>query len=156
MREGGSMSRSHHKGGEPSQRMLRVAELVRHAMSEMLTRGYVNDPVLDGHVTTIPKVQMSPDLKCATVFVLPLGGKDTDAVLGALERHRKTFRAEVARMVNLKFAPDVRFRIDDSFENAAAIDALLNSPKVRQDTADMAEDAGHQEETEQQTGKRPN
>lgn len=132
------MSRSHHKGGEPSQRMLRVAELVRQAMSELLARGYVNDPILDGHVTTVSKVQMSPDLKCATVFVLPLGGKDRKEVLAALENHRKTFRAEVAGKVNLKFAPDVRFRIDDSFENAAAIDELLNSPKVRQDTADRS------------------
>lgn len=136
------MSRSHQKGGEPSQRMLRVGELVRHAVSEMLTRGYVNDPVLDGHVTTIPKVQMSPDLKCATVFVMPLGGKDNDAVLAALEKHRKTFRAEVASKVNLKFAPDIRFRLDDSFANSAAIDALLNSPKVLQDTAKADEPAG--------------
>ncbi|MCC2096472.1 MAG: 30S ribosome-binding factor RbfA [Hyphomicrobiales bacterium] len=150
------MSRSHHKGGEPSQRMLRVAELVRHAMSELLTRGYVNDPVLDGHVTTIPKVQMSPDLKCATVFVLPLGGKDNDDVLSALERHRKTFRAEVARKVNLKFAPDVRFRIDDSFDNAAAIDALLSSPKVRQDTADMSEDDDGGDNSNSTAGSRPN
>ncbi len=129
------MSRSHQRGGEPSQRMLRVGELVRHAVSEMLTRGYVNDPVLDGHVTTVPKVQMSPDLKCATVFILPLGGKDQDDVLAALQKHRKLFRSEVARMVSLKFAPDIRFRIDDSFDNAAQIDALLNTPKVRRDTA---------------------
>ena len=129
------MSRSHQRGGEPSQRMLRVGELVRHAVSEMLTRGYVNDPVLDGHVTTVPKVQMSPDLKCATVYILPLGGKDQDDVLAALQKHRKLFRAEVARTVSLKFAPDIRFRIDDSFDNAAQIDALLNTPKVRRDTA---------------------
>lgn len=134
------MSRSHHKGGEPSQRMLRVGELIRHAMSGLLTRGYVNDAMLDGHVITIPKVQMSPDLKCATVFVLPLGGKDSDMVLEALDKHRKTFRAEVARTINLKFAPDLRFRIDDSFDNAAAIDALLNSPKVRRDTAETGEE----------------
>ena len=145
------MSRSHHKGGEPSQRMLRVAELVRHAVSEMLTRGYVNDPVLDGHVTTISKVQMSPDLKCATVFILPLGGKDRDEVLAALDKYRKTFRGEVARKVNLKFAPDVRFRIDDSFENASAIDALLNSPKVRQDTA--YQDEARQDPPAQQDGQ---
>ncbi|MDP4594191.1 MAG: 30S ribosome-binding factor RbfA [Beijerinckiaceae bacterium] len=129
------MSRSHQKGGEPSQRMLRVGELVRHAVSELLTRGHVNDPVLDGHVTTISKVQMSPDLKSATIFVLPLGGGDSVEVLAALEKYRKTFRGEVARKVNLKVAPDVRFRIDDSFDNASAIDALLNSPKVRQDTS---------------------
>lgn len=140
------MSRSHHKGGEPSQRMLRVGELVRHAMSELLTRVYVSDPVLDGHVTTIPKVRMSPDLKCATVFVLPLGGKDNEQVLAALDRHRKTFRAEIAKTINLKFAPDLRFRIDDSFDNADAIDALLNSPKVRQDTgaeSDTAPNSGN-------------
>jgi ribosome-binding factor A len=115
--------------------MLRVAELVRHTMSELLTRGSVSDAVLEGHVTTISKVQMSPDLKCATVFVLPLGSKDNDAVLAALDKHRKTFRAEVAGRINLKFAPDLRFRLDDSFDNGAAIDSLLNSPKVRQDTA---------------------
>ena len=135
------MSRSHHKGGEPTQRMLRVGELVRHALSELLARGHISDPVLEGHVTTVPKVQMSPDLKCATVFILPLGGKDNDPVLEAFNRHRKTFRAEVAKMINLKFAPDLRFRIDDSFDNAAAIDALLNSPKVRQDTAAPDESA---------------
>ena len=127
------MSRSHQKGGDPSNRMLRVGELVRHAMCELLSRGYVNDPVLNGHAITVPKVTMSADLKCANVLVLPLGGKDSNDVLAALERHRKAFRAEVARRVNLKFAPDLRFRLDDSFDNAAEIDALLNSPKVRQD-----------------------
>ena len=127
------MSRAHQKGGEPSQRMLRVGELVRHAMSELLTRGELNDPVLDTHVVTVPRVKMSPDLKLATVYVMPLGGQDGEPVLAALDRHRKFLRGEVARKINLKFAPDVRFRIDDSFDNAAHIDQLLNSPQVRRD-----------------------
>lgn len=136
------MSRSHQKGGEPSQRMLRVGELVRHAMSELLTRGELNDPVLDTHVVTVPRVKMSPDLKLATVYVMPLGGGDSQPVLAALDRHRKFLRGEVARKINLKFAPDVRFRIDDTFENASKIDRLLNSPQVRRDTALSDDDAG--------------
>jgi len=127
------MSRSHQKGGEPSQRMLRVGELVRHAMSELLARGSLNDPVLDAHVVTVPRVRMSPDLKLATIYVMPLGGSDREAVLEALDGHRKFLRGEVARKINMKFAPDIRFRIDDAFDNADKIDALLNSPKVRQD-----------------------
>ncbi len=135
------MSRSHQKGGEPSQRMLRVAELVRHAMSESLARGALNDPVLDSHVVTVPRVRMSPDLKLATIYVMPLGGSDREAVLGALDNHRKVLRGEVARKINMKFAPDIRFRTYDAFDNADKIDALLNSPKVRQDlSAPAAED----------------
>ena len=71
------MSRADHNGGEPSQRMLRVGELIRHALAELLTRGEINDPVLEGHVVTVPDVRMCPDLKLATVYVMPLGGKDT-------------------------------------------------------------------------------
>lgn len=127
------MSRNHKKGGEPSQRMLRVAELVRHAMSELLTRGELNDPVLETHVVTVPRVRMSPDLKLATIYVMPLGGGDSDLVLKALARHARFLRGEVARRINLKFAPDVRFRLDESFEKAARIDHLLNSPQVRRD-----------------------
>lgn len=130
------MSRTHQKGGEPSQRMLRVGELVRHAMSELLTRGSLNDPVLDTHVVTVPRVRMSPDLKLATIYVMPLGGSDAAPVIEALERHRKMLRGEVARRINLKFAPDIRFRIDETFDNAARIDDLLNSPQVRRDLSD--------------------
>ena len=127
------MSRSHHKGGEPSQRMLRVAELIRHAAAELLTRGAIDDPVLASHVVTVPSVKMSPDLKLATMYVMPLGGKDTAPVVAALERHRKFMRGEIAHMINMKFAPEIRFRIDESFENAAKIDALLARPEVRRD-----------------------
>lgn len=128
------MSRAHHQtGAEPSQRMLRVAELIRHAMAEMLSRGEVNDPELGRQVVTIPKVRMSPDLKLATVYVMPLGGENCAVVVSALDRHKKFLRGEIARKINLKFAPDIRFKVDDSFENSARIDALLNSEKVRRD-----------------------
>jgi ribosome-binding factor A len=135
------MSRSHHSGGEPSQRMLRVAELIRHSMAELLTRGTMNDPVLEGHVVTVPRVKMSPDLKLASVYVMPLGGKDTGDVIAALERHKKYLRTEIAHRINLKFAPEIRFKVDDSFDNVAKIDALLNSDKVKQDLQPRKEPA---------------
>jgi ribosome-binding factor A len=135
------MSRSHHSGGEPSQRMLRVAELIRHSMAELLTRGTINDPVLEGHVVTVPRVKMSPDLKLASVYVMPLGGKDTGDVIAALDRHKKYLRTEIAHRINLKFAPEIRFKVDDSFDNVAKIDALLNSDKVKQDLQPRKEPA---------------
>ncbi|WOJ90632.1 30S ribosome-binding factor RbfA [Methylocapsa polymorpha] len=127
------MSRVHHHGGEPSQRMLRVGELVRHTMSELLTRAAVNDAVLEGQVVTVPDVRMSPDLKLATIYVMPLGGKNVSDILAALERNKKVLRGEIARRVNLKFAPEIRFKADPSFDYGAKIDALLDSPKVKQD-----------------------
>jgi ribosome-binding factor A len=127
------MSRSHHNGGEPSQRMLRVAELIRHSMADLLTRGTINDPVLEGHVVTVPRVKMSPDLKLASVYVMPLGGKAATEVIAALDRHKKYLRTEIAHRINLKFAPEIRFKIDDTFDNVAKIDALLNTDKVKQD-----------------------
>ena len=131
------MSRAHHStSGEPSQRMLRVAELIRHSMAELLARGDVLDPVLEANVVTVPRVRMSPDLKLATIFVMPLGGLNGAEVIAALERNKKFLRGEVSRKINLKFAPELRFRMDESFDNAARIDALLNSPKVRGDLDD--------------------
>ncbi len=128
------MSRTHHQtGSEPSQRMLRVAELIRHAMSDLLSRGDVLDPVLETNVVTIASVRMSPDLKLATIFVMPLGGQNVEAVIEALDRNKKMLRTEIARRVNLKFAPDVRFRHDVGFDSTAKIDAILNSPKVKKD-----------------------
>ncbi len=117
----------------PSQRQLRVGELIRHKLAEMLSRGDIHDDVLTSHVVTIPEVRLSPDLKLATAYVIPLGGTDTDAVLEALSRHKRYIRAEIAHAVNLKFAPDIRFRSDETFAEASRIDALLASPSVRQD-----------------------
>ena len=122
----------------PSQRQQRVAELIRHALAEVLSRGDIQDPVLTAHVVTVPEVRMSPDLKLATAFVMPLGGKDERPVIEALDRNKKVLRQEVARRVNLKFAPDLRFMRDESFDEAARIDALLRSEKVRRDLGQSA------------------
>jgi ribosome-binding factor A len=129
----------------PSQRQQRVAELVRHALAEVLSRGDIQDPVLTKHVVTVPEVRMSPDLKLATAYVMPLGGQDERPVIEALDRNKKVLRQEVARRVNLKFAPDLRFRRDETFDEASRIDALLRSEKVRRDVGsardgDAAED----------------
>jgi ribosome-binding factor A len=124
----------------PSQRQQRVAELVRHALAEVLSRGDIQDPVLTSHVVTIPEVRMSPDLRLATAYVMPLGGQDEREVLEALERNKKHLRMEVAHRVNLKFAPDLRFRRDDTFDEASRIDALLRSEKVRRDVAKSEEE----------------
>ena len=124
----------------PSQRQQRVAELVRHALAEVLQRGDVQDPVLASHVVTIPEVRMSPDLRLATAYVMPLGGQDEPEVLAALDRNRKHLRQEVAHRVNLKFAPDLRFLRDDTFDEASRIDALLRSEKVRRDIAKPEEE----------------
>jgi ribosome-binding factor A len=113
--------------------MLRVAELVRHAMSDILARGLIVDPIIEAHVVTVSRVKMAPDLKLATIYIMPLGGKDVETIITAFDKHRKFLRGEIAHRLSLKFAPDVRFRFDDSFENAARIDALLHSDKVRKD-----------------------
>ncbi len=129
------MRHKHHRDSAPggSQRQLRVGELVRHALAEMLTRGDVHDPVIEAHMITIPEVRVTPDLRLATIYVMPMGGRDTEDVLAAFERHKKYLRAEIARRINLKFAPDIRFRIDDRFAEAERIDKLLRSPDVKRD-----------------------
>ena len=133
-----SSSRGQQKG--PSQRQLRVGELVRHAMAELLSRGDVHDPVIAGHLITVPEVRMSPDLRLATIYVIPLGGKDESAVVAALERNKKFLRTEVAHRINLKFAPDIRFRLDDRFDEAQRIDELLRRPEVQRDLESKTDD----------------
>jgi len=129
------MARQHQKQSTkgPSQRQLRVGELIRHAMAEMLTRGDIHDPVLEGHLITIPEVRMSPDLRMATIYVMPLGGRDSVKVIEALSNNRKFLRGEIAHRVNLKFAPDIRFRIDERFDEAERIEKILRTPRVRRD-----------------------
>jgi ribosome-binding factor A len=136
------MARGHRQPNErgPSQRQLRVGELIRHALADMLTRGEVHDPVIEGHMITVPEVRMSADLRLATAYVMPLGGRDQGEVLAALERNKRFLRAEVAHRVNLKFAPDIRFRIDDRFAEAERIDKLLRSPAVQRDLAHDSDD----------------
>lgn len=127
------MAKRFDTGTGPSQRQLRVGELMRHALSEVLARGEIHDPVLQKNVVTVPEVRMSPDLKIATCFVMPLGGKDQPEVIQALARNKRYLRGELAHRTNLKFAPDLRFRIDDSFEEGSRIDRLLESDEVRRD-----------------------
>jgi ribosome-binding factor A len=130
------MPRHHQKkssapGG--SQRQLRVGEQVRHAIAEILAQGSVHDADLEGHIITVPEVRMSPDLKLATIYVMPLGGRDTELIITALDRNKKFLRGEVARRVNLKFAPDLRFRVDERFDEAERIEKLLRTPAVQKD-----------------------
>ena len=129
------MARGHHResGHGPSQRQLRAAELVRHAMAEILSRGEVHDSVIETHLITVPEVQMTADLRLATIYVMPLGGHDEAEVLSALDRNKRYLRGEIARRVNMKFAPDIRFRIDERFAEAARIENLLRSPDVARD-----------------------
>ena len=131
------MSRGHHRepttGHMPSQRQLRVGEVIRHTVADLLARGEVHDPVIEAHIVTVPEVRMSPDLRLATIYVMPLGGKDEQKVVAALERNNKYLRGEIARRVNLKFAPDLRFRLDERFDEAERIEKLLRTPAVQKD-----------------------
>ena len=125
--------------GAPSQRQLRVGELIRHALAEILQRGAVHDPAFESAVVTVPEVRMTPDLKVATAYVMPLGGKDVDAVLAAFERNKKYLRGEIAHRINLRYAPDLKFRVDTSFAEGERIDKLLRSPAVKRDLNDSVD-----------------
>jgi ribosome-binding factor A len=126
-------------GKAPSQRQLRVGELVRHALAEILQRGDIHDPAFEGTVVTVPEVRMSPDLRLATVYVMPLGGQGGEAIVAAFERNKKYLRGEIAHRVDLRYAPDLRFRLDTSFAEGERVDALLRSSQVRRDTDGDAE-----------------
>jgi ribosome-binding factor A len=118
----------------PSQRMLRVGEQVRHALSDMIQRGEIRDDVVEATVISISEVRMSPDLKIATAFVSPLGAKDDEAVIEALNRNAKFIRGRVSHALRqMKYMPEFRFRRDTSYDNFAKIDELLRSPEVVRD-----------------------
>ena len=129
------MSKDNKPAG-PSQRMLRVGELVRHALAAMFARGEIEDDALRGAVITVPEVRMTPDLKIANAYIMPLGGLHAEEIVAALNRHRKFVRGRVAPQINMKYAPEVRFFVDDTFEEASRIDALLRSDKVQRDLDD--------------------
>ena len=137
------MPRHHHRdqsSAGPSQRQLRVGELIRHALADILSRGEVHDPVLEGHMITVPEVRMAADLRLATVYVMPLGGRDAKQVVAALERNKKFLRGEIAHRVNLKFAPDIRFRVDERYDEAERIEKILRTPEVQRDLGPKDED----------------
>ncbi|ACP27292.1 ribosome-binding factor A [Sinorhizobium fredii NGR234] len=118
----------------PSQRMLRVGEQVRAAITQVLQRGEVRDPLIEKTVISISEVRMSPDLKIATAYVTPLGVADHAAVIEALNKHAKFIRGRLGpQLRQMKYMPDVRFRDDTSFDNYQKIDALLRSPEVSRD-----------------------
>ena len=122
---------SHDRG--PSQRQLRVGEMLRHALSQILSRGEVRDPDLEGISVTVTQVKPSGDMRHATVFVEPLGGKNAKGVVEALNRHRAFIRGEMGHMIKLKFTPDLRFVEDTSFAEAEKIETLLKSSRVQRD-----------------------
>ncbi|RUZ77139.1 30S ribosome-binding factor RbfA [Mesorhizobium sp. M7A.F.Ca.US.006.01.1.1] len=130
----------------PSQRMLRVAEQVRHALSETLQRGEIIDPLIENTVVSVSEVRMSPDLKVATAFVSPLGAKDTDAVVEALNKHAKFVRGRVSGALRqMKFMPEFRFKLDTSFDNFARINDLLKSPEVARDLGPVDQENADQD-----------
>ena len=121
------------KGKEPSQRQLKVGETIRHALAEIFARGEIVDDVLSRHSLTVPEVRMTPDLKLATVYVFPLGGEGANEAVAHLDKHKRFLRGEVAKRISMKFMPELRFKVDTSFEASARIDELLASPKVARD-----------------------
>ena len=116
-----------------SVRLLRVGEQVRHALSDILMRGGVHDETLASHLVSITEVRMSPDLRHATAFVIPLLGANAEAVLKALRTNTAYLQSEVARRVNTKYAAKLKFLLDESFDEGSHIDQLLRAPKVAQD-----------------------
>ncbi|MEG6508426.1 30S ribosome-binding factor RbfA [Methyloligella sp. 2.7D] len=124
------------KGRPPSQRQLKVGELIRHALAEIFSRGELMDEVVERHPVTVPEVRMSPDLKLATCYVMPLGGEEAKVVVDHLQKHARFLRGEVAGRVKLRYAPELRFRLDTSFETSQRIDEILASPDVTRDLDD--------------------
>ena len=122
----------------PSQRQLRVGEELRHALSRVLARGELRDPVLADLNLTVTEVRVSPDLKNATAFVVPLGGGGLEAAVGALNRAGGFFRSRLAQEVALRHAPRIAFAPDRSFDEARRIDEILEQPRVRRDLASRA------------------
>lgn len=122
-------------GGAPSQRQLRVGELIRRTLSQILSRGEVSDPGLDAVSITVGEVRVSPDLRQATVYVSPLGGGDETAMLEALDRNRRELRHIVTKSVQLKYSPNLKFLPDRSFDQMDAARMLFASEKVRKDIA---------------------
>jgi ribosome-binding factor A len=127
----------------PTQRQLRAGELIRHALVEILREHEIHDEALVGVSVTVAEVRMSPDLRHATCFVEPLGGVHSPEVVSALNRHHKFLRGVLGRHIEMKFTPDLRFMHDESFNEAARIEALFEDPRVKRDLEapdDAAED----------------
>ncbi|MBY0431016.1 MAG: 30S ribosome-binding factor RbfA [Rhodospirillales bacterium] len=120
-------------GKAPGQRSLRVGEELRHALAQILERGDIRDPDVAGHAITVTEVRISPDMRNATIYVVPLGGSDTVTVLAGLKRVRAYLRHEAARLVTLRHMPELWFEADTSFDYASHIDTILHRPEVARD-----------------------
>lgn len=144
-----------HPVGMPSQRQLRVGELVRKEVSDILARGTLADPVLDGTIISVPEVRMTPDLRLASCLVMPLGGRDADRVVEALNRSARTIRRELARRMTMKFLPDLRFVLDTRFDDDDRITALLSRDDVRRDLSEEEadEDGDRTDDTADEGGR---
>jgi ribosome-binding factor A len=127
------MAKRFNDGPGPSQRQLRVGELIRRRLSEVLARGEIHDPELNGFSFTVGEVRASPDLKVATAYVLPLGGRDLDSAMDALKRNRSEIRRAVAKGLELKFAPELRFAIDETYDRMDTTRRLFSEDAVRRD-----------------------
>ncbi|WP_300011830.1 30S ribosome-binding factor RbfA [uncultured Roseobacter sp.] len=123
-----------HEGAGPSQRQLRVGELIRRALSDVLARGDVHDPDLNRMSITVGEVRTSPDLRIATAYVLPLGGRGQEEVIRLLARNKGELRRVVSKKLSLKFAPDLRFQLDETFDRMDETREMLNRDDVRRDT----------------------
>lgn len=134
----------------PSQRQLRVGETIRHALAEIFQRESFAGSKIDLRLVTVPEVRMSPDLKLATCFVMPLGGQRIAETVRLLEEHKKFLRGALARRLAMKFMPELRFKADDSFERGRSIDELLHAPHVQRDLTSQAGKAPGREDNEDQ------
>ena len=130
-------SRSGHRDNSigPTQRQLRVGEMLRHALSEVLRENEIRDSDLEGVSVTITQVKPSPDMRYATVFCDPLGGENAKAIVAALNRHKGFLRGEMGHLITMKFTPELRFVEDESFAEAQKIETILKSERVSRDLA---------------------
>ncbi len=129
-----------HGGGAPSQRQLRVGELIRRILSDLLARGDVHDPALNGMSITVGEVRMSTDLKIATAYIMPLGGENRAEAIDALKRNKGELRRAITKDMTLKYAPDLRFLIDDTFDRMDETRRLFATEKVQRDIAARPEE----------------
>jgi ribosome-binding factor A len=134
--------RSEQRDPGPSQRQLRVGEMLRHALSEILIRGEIRDADLESVSVTITQVKPSGDMRHATVFCEPLGGRNADKIIAALNRHKAFIRGQLGHMITMKFTPELRFIEDHSFAEAKKIEDLLRSERVRRDLLAKSDDDG--------------
>jgi len=146
---GGGRNDLHHSRREvvgPSQRQLRVGEVLRHALADILYRNEIRDPDLDGIPVTITQVKPSPDMRYATVYCAPLGGGNAGPIIAALNRHKGFLRGQMGHLISIKFTPELRFVEDQSFAEAEKIETLLKSPEVQRDLRA----SGQNDETDEQ------